>query len=121
MHVAISLLVVSIELATGAFPAWAQAPNAARVPPAPKEQRPFFLVGVSRSSDGYELKYGQSPADPSPFVLTVTRQYVANKTLQPLPATSQLDVTDYINRHVNDLRTVAEQSRASGRASEVLK
>jgi hypothetical protein len=120
MLVVISFLVAWIELVTGAFPpALAQAPNSAPALPAPKEQRSVFLVGVSRISDGYELKYG--PADPSPFVLTVTRQYVANKTLQPLPATSQLDVTDYINRHVNELRTVAEQSRASGRASEVLK
>jgi hypothetical protein len=88
----------------------------------PDEQEPFFLIGMSERGDAaFELIYGQAPADPSPFVLTITREYVAHRTSQALPTVSRLDVTDYINRNVNELRQIAVTSKASGRGSEVLK
>jgi hypothetical protein len=86
------------------------------------EQKPFFLIGMSDRGDAaFDLVYGQIAADPSPFVLTITREYVACKTSQPPATVSRLDVTDFINRNVNELRQLAVNSKASGHRSELLK
>jgi hypothetical protein len=88
----------------------------------PDEQKPLFLIGMSDRGDAtFDLVYGQVAADPSPFVLTITREYVARKTSQALPTVSRLDVTDYINKNVNELAQIAASCKAGGRGNEVLK
>jgi hypothetical protein len=88
----------------------------------PDEQKPLFLIGMSDRGDAtFDLVYGQVAADPSPFVLTITREYVARKTSQALLAVTRLDVTDYINRNVAGLMQIAASCKAGGRRSEVLK
>ena len=87
----------------------------------PEEKKPFFLIGMSDRGDVFELSYGEAPNDPLPFLLTITREYVAHKTSQAPPTISRLDVTDYINRNLDELKTIAESSKARGRDSEVLK
>jgi hypothetical protein len=77
------------------------------------------LLAVVKRENMVDLKYGEAFDDPSPFVLTVTPQYVAQETAKSLPISAS-DVHAYIIAHAAKLRATAENCKARDLTSEVL-
>ena len=80
---------------------------------------PLTLVAVAKREDMIDLSYEETLGDPSPFVLAVTPQHVAHQTSKPLPLSGS-DLEGFISTNVMKLKTMAENCRPQGPASEVL-
>jgi hypothetical protein len=80
--------------------------------------KPFILLGKKGQGSGMQLKYGERPDDPAPFILIVTPAYVAEKTGKP--SASYNDVVRYVEAHGEELRAIAIHQRDRGYATEVL-
>jgi hypothetical protein len=80
--------------------------------------KPFILLGKKGQGSGMQLKYGERPDDPAPFILIVTAAYVAEKTGKP--SSNYNDVIQYVETHAGELRAIAIHQRDRGYATEVL-
>jgi hypothetical protein len=80
--------------------------------------RPFILLERKGQANSVQLKYGERPDDPAPFILIVTPAYVADKTGQE--SSSYKDVVQYVETHLDELRAVAIHQRGRGFMTEVL-
>ena len=67
----------------------------------------FELLDTAGDISGkLRLIYGSGPADPAPFVLTLTPQYVA-RTLGKTPPVSFHEIEKYADDNAGDLREMA--------------
>jgi hypothetical protein len=80
--------------------------------------KPFILLDRKGQANSVQLKYGQRPDDPAPFILIVTPTYVADRLGKE--SSSYQDVVDYVETHLDELRAVAIHQRGRGFATEVL-
>jgi hypothetical protein len=80
--------------------------------------KPFILLDRKGQANGVQLKYGERPDDPAPFILIVTPTYVADKLGKEL--SSYKEVVAYVETHLDELRAVALHQRGRGFATEVL-
>lgn len=80
--------------------------------------KPFVLLGRKGQANSVQLKYGERPDDPAPFILIVTPAYVADRLGKE--QSSYKDVVDYVETHLDELRAVAIHQRGRGFATEVL-
>jgi hypothetical protein len=65
------------------------------------------------------LIYGSGPADPAPFVLTLTPQYVA-RALGRTPPVSFHEIEKYADDNAGDLRKMALLEKGTGRLNLIL-
>jgi hypothetical protein len=80
--------------------------------------KPFFLLDRKGQANSVQLKYGERPDDPAPFILIVTPTYVADKLGRP--SSNYREVLEYVETHLDELRAVAIHQRDRGFATEVL-
>jgi len=81
---------------------------------------PLTLVAVIKRNRMVDLTYRETDDDPRPIILTVTPQRVAAETSKLLPLSSR-DVQAYILMNVTKLQAMAENCKAQGFRTEVLK
>ena len=67
----------------------------------------------------FRLWYGAADNDQSPFVLTLTPQYVAHALRKALPVTLE-EIEEYAQTNEDWLRTIARDARACGQNAKVL-
>ena len=80
----------------------------------------FELLDIAGDTSGKRrLIYGSGPADPAPFVLTLTTQYVA-RALGKMPPVSFHEIEKYADDNAGDLREMAFQEKGTGRLSLTL-
>ena len=80
----------------------------------------FELLDTAGDISGkLRLIYGSGPADPTPFVLTLTAQYVA-RALGTTPPVSFHEIEKYADDNAGDLREMAFQEKDTGRLSLTL-
>jgi hypothetical protein len=65
------------------------------------------------------LIYGSGPADPAPFVLTLTPQYVARASGKTPPASFH-EIERYVDENAGDLREMAFREKGTGRLNLTL-
>jgi hypothetical protein len=65
------------------------------------------------------LIYGSGPADPAPFVLTLTPQYVARASGKT-PPVSFNEIERYVDENAGDLREMAFREKGTGRLNLTL-
>jgi hypothetical protein len=65
------------------------------------------------------LIYGSGPADPAPFVLTLTTQYVARASGKT-PPVSFHEIERYVDENASDLREMALREKGTGRLNLTL-
>jgi hypothetical protein len=82
------------------------------------QARPFILLDRKGQANSVQLRYGERPDDPAPFILIVTPAYVAEKTGKEM--SSYKEVVQYVETHLDELRAVAIHQRDRGFATEVL-
>jgi hypothetical protein len=70
-------------------------------------------------SGNLRLIYGSGPADPAPFVLTLTPQYVA-RVSGKTPPVSLHEIERYADHNAGDLREMALLEKGTGRLTLVL-
>jgi hypothetical protein len=80
--------------------------------------KPFILLGRKGQANSMQLKYGERPDDPAPFILIVTPAYVAENTGKP--SSNYNDVVQYVEAHGEELRAIAIHQRDRGYTTEVL-
>ncbi len=80
--------------------------------------RLFVLIDKKRRGNTVQLRYGESRDDLRPFLLVVTPAYVAGKTGNQLPTSD--DVSDYVETHAEELKTIAISKKERGFATETL-
>jgi hypothetical protein len=81
---------------------------------------PLTLVAVMKRDNMVDLTYGETDHDPRTIILTVTPQRVAAETSKSLPLGSR-DVQAYILMNVTKLQAVAENCKAQGFRTEMLR
>jgi hypothetical protein len=81
---------------------------------------PLTLVAVMKRDNLVDLTYGDTDRDPRAIILTVTPQRVAAETSKSLPLGSR-DVQTYILMNVTKLQAVAENCKAQGFKTEMLR
>jgi hypothetical protein len=75
----------------------------------------FELLDVAGDISGtLRLIYGTGPADPAPFVLMLTPQYVARASGKAPPASLQ-EIEKYADDNAGDLREMAFREKETGR------
>jgi hypothetical protein len=81
----------------------------------------FELLDIEGDISGkLRLIYGSSgPADPAPFVLTLTPQYVARASGKT-PQVSFHEIERYADENAGDLREMAFREKATGRLNLTL-
>jgi hypothetical protein len=80
----------------------------------------FELIGDQGDTSGHlRLAYGSGPDDPTPFVITLTPQYVA-RVLEKTPPITLQEIERYAYDHAGDLRAMAFREKENGRLSLVL-
>jgi len=86
------------------------------VQPDPK----FELIGSDGLFSGLRhLRYGTGQDDPTPFILTLTPQYVAREIKKALPV-SYLRVQRYAERNAAKLKAIAKYEREHGSNTHTL-
>ena len=65
------------------------------------------------------LIYGSGPADPAPFILTLTPQYVARVLEKTLPVSFH-QIERYADDNAGDLREMALLEKGTGRLDLIL-
>jgi len=86
------------------------------VQPDPK----FELIGSDGLFSGLRhLRYGTGQDDPTPFILTLTPQYVAREIKKALPV-SYLRVQRYAERNADKLKAIAKSEREHGSNTHTL-
>ena len=66
-----------------------------------------------------DIEDGSGPADPAPFVLTLTSQYVARASGKT-PPVSFHEIERYADENAGDLREMASREKATGRLNLTL-
>jgi hypothetical protein len=80
----------------------------------------FELLDVAGDISGkLRLIYGSGPADPAPFVLTLTQQYVA-RARGKAPPVSLNEIEKYADENAGDLRETAFREKGTGRLYLIL-
>jgi hypothetical protein len=80
----------------------------------------FELLDIEGDISGkLRLIYGSGPADPAPFVLTLTPQYVARASGKT-PPVSFHEIERYADENAGDLREMAFREKATGRLNLTL-
>jgi hypothetical protein len=80
----------------------------------------FELLDTAGDTSGkLRLIYGSGPADPAPFVLELTPQYVARALGKPAPV-SLHEIEKYADDNAGDLREMASREKGTGRLSLTL-
>jgi hypothetical protein len=80
----------------------------------------FIRIGVRKRTSFVDVLYGEKLGDPTPFILTVSPQYVARKTCQALPL-NVTQILDYASKHADTaLRAIAISRRDAGYTAHVL-
>lgn len=80
----------------------------------------FELLDVAGDISGkLRLIYGSGPADPAPFVLMLTPQYVA-RVLGKTPPVSFNEIERYADDNAGDLREMALLEKGTGRLKLIL-
>jgi len=75
----------------------------------------FELLDIAGDISGkLRLVYGSGPADPAPFVLTLTPEYVARASGKT-PPISFHDIEKYADNNAGDLREIALREKSIGR------
>jgi hypothetical protein len=80
--------------------------------------KPFILLGRKGQANSVQLKYGERPDDPAPFILIVTPTYVADKLGKE--SSTYKEVVAYVDTHLDELKAVAIHQHGRGFATEVL-
>jgi hypothetical protein len=65
-----------------------------------------------------DIRFGEAPADPHPFILTVQPSYVARELRKTLPLNIS-DVQDYCKKRLEDLRKIAFRVKQTGKTTDV--
>ena len=74
----------------------------------------FELIGSDGLFSGLRhIRYGTGQDDPTPFILTLTPQYVAREIRKTLPV-SYLKVQRYAERNADKLKAIAKLERERG-------
>jgi hypothetical protein len=82
--------------------------------------QPFRLIAAKGQHNGiFRIWYGAAENDQSPFVLTLTPQYVAQALHKALPVTLE-EIEEYAHKNRHRLRAIARNARASGGKTKVL-
>ena len=82
--------------------------------------QPFRLIAAKGMQNGiFRLWYGAADNDQSPFVLTLTPQYVAHALRKALPVTLE-EIEEYAQKNEDWLRAIARDARACGQNAKVL-
>jgi hypothetical protein len=93
------------------FPAWRSAMQ--------MSER-FELLDIAGDISGkLRLIYGYGPADPAPFILTLTPQYVARASGKT-PPVSFHEIEKYADDNAGDLREMALLEKGTGRLNLIL-
>jgi hypothetical protein len=80
----------------------------------------FELLDTAGDISGkLRLIYGSGLADPAPFVLTLTPQYVARALGKTLPASFH-EIEKYADDNAGDLREMALLEKGTGRLDLIL-
>ena len=80
----------------------------------------FELIGDQGDTSGHlRLAYGSGPDDPTPFVITLTRQYVA-RALGKMAPISFNEIERYADDNAGDLRAMALLEKGTGRLNLIL-
>ena len=80
----------------------------------------FELLDTAGDVSGkLRLIYGSGPADPAPFVLTLTPQYVARALGKRLPASFH-EIEKYADDNAGDLTEMAFREKGTGRLNLIL-
>ena len=80
----------------------------------------FELLDIEGDISGkLRLIYGSGPADPAPFVLTLTPQYVARASGKT-PPVSFHEIEKYADDNAGDLREMVFREKGTGRLSLTL-
>jgi hypothetical protein len=80
--------------------------------------KPVSRMG-NQNTGVVELRFGENPADPQSFSLTIEPSYVARETHQTLPININ-DALDYCSKNLETLRKIAWRAKQSGKTKEVL-
>jgi hypothetical protein len=72
-----------------------------------------------RRAERLRLWYGAADNDQSPFVLTLTPQYVAYALRKALPVTLE-EIEEYAQQNEDRLRAIAHDARACGQNAKAL-
>jgi hypothetical protein len=78
-----------------------------------------LLDSAGDISGKLRLIYGSGPADPAPFVLTLTPQYVARASGKT-PPVSFHEIERYADENAGDLREMAFREKGTGRLNLTL-
>jgi hypothetical protein len=82
--------------------------------------QPFRLIAAKGMHNGiFRLWYGAADNDQSPFVLTLTPQYVARALCKAPPVTLE-DIEEYAQKNEDQLRAMAHEAKAFGQNGKVL-
>ena len=82
--------------------------------------QPFRLIAAKGMQNGiFRLWYGAADNDQSPFVLTLTPQYVA-RALGKTPPVSLHEIEKYADDNAGDLREMALLEKGTGRLNLIL-
>jgi hypothetical protein len=82
--------------------------------------QPFRLIAAKGMQNGiFRLWYGTADDDRSPFVLTLTPQYVARALRKALPVTLE-EIEEFAQKNEDRLRAVARGAKACGQNAKVL-
>jgi hypothetical protein len=80
----------------------------------------FELIGKQSDISGHlRLNYGSGTDDPLPFVITLTRQYVA-RALGKMAPISFNEIERYADDNAGDLRAMALLEKGTGRLNLIL-
>jgi|GEM_PF-5891435 hypothetical protein len=79
----------------------------------------FKLIGTPRGDLGgnLRLRYGSGPDDPTPFILTLTPQYVARAIGKP---PTYAEIQKYAERNTDKLAAIAVFERGRGFTTHTL-
>jgi len=81
---------------------------------------PFRLVAAKGEHNGkFRIWYGSAESDKSPFVLTLTPQYVAHALQKSLPVTLE-EIEEYVHKNRHRLKALARSAKARGQKALVL-
>jgi hypothetical protein len=80
----------------------------------------FELIGKQGELNGLlRLRYGSSPNDSMPFILTLTPQYVARE-LKKTPPLAFAEITKYAEQNADKLKGIASFQKQSGYTTHTL-
>ena len=93
-----------------------QAKTAVPMPDAKSELQLISICGKPEPSALFRLSYGTEPNDPTPFILTLTPQYVA----RAIGKTAPTDIQNYAEQNADKLKAIATVEKARGFTTHTL-